>query len=80
MIINRPFGVFLSKELSIYVGVALVEEVYLRGLLQNLLEDCFENSQNAVLYAILITSFLFGFGHVFGALGQRLGTVICKTV
>lgn len=78
---NQPtFWRVLIEGIVYYVGVALVEEVYLRGLLQNLLEDCFENSQNAVLYAILITSFLFGFGHVFGALGQPLGTIICKTV
>ncbi|AEZ62205.1 CAAX amino terminal protease family [Streptococcus infantarius subsp. infantarius CJ18] len=78
---NQPsFWRVFIEGIVYYVGVALVEEVYLRGLLQNLLEDCFENSQNAVLYAILITSFLFGFGHVFGAVGQPLGTVICKTV
>ncbi|SDW31385.1 CPBP family intramembrane glutamic endopeptidase [Streptococcus equinus] len=78
---NQPsFWRVLVEGIIYYIGVAVVEEVYLRGLLQNLLEDCFENSQNAVLYAILITSFLFGFGHVFGALGQPLGTVICKTV
>ncbi|SDQ11350.1 CAAX protease self-immunity [Streptococcus equinus] len=78
---NQPtFWRVLIEGIVYYVGVAVVEEVYLRGLLQNLLEDCFGNSQNAVLYAILITSFLFGFGHVFGALGQPLGTIICKTV
>lgn len=36
--------------------------------------------KNASLYAILIASVLFGLGHIFGALGQPIATVICKTV
>ena len=32
------------------------------------------------LYAILIASVLFGLGHIFGALGQPIVTVIAKTV
>lgn len=32
------------------------------------------------MYAILITSVLFGLGHIFGALGQPIVTVIAKTV
>ena len=32
------------------------------------------------MYAILIASVLFGLGHIFGALGQPIVTVIAKTV
>lgn len=78
---NQPtFWRVVIEGIIYYVGVAVIEEVYLRGLLQNLLENCFEKNKHATLYAILMTSFLFGFGHVFGALGQPLGTIICKTV
>lgn len=31
-------------------------------------------------YAILISSVLFGLGHIFGALGQPIVTIIAKTV
>ena len=63
-----------------YIGVAIMEELYLRGLLQNILEKWFGSRKNASLYAVLIASVLFGFGHIFGALGQPVLTIVCKTV
>ena len=63
-----------------YVGVGIMEELYLRGLLQNIIEKLFDKNKNASLYAILIASALFGFGHIFGALGQPVVTIICKAV
>ncbi|MDE6014775.1 MAG: CPBP family intramembrane metalloprotease [Acetatifactor sp.] len=63
-----------------YIGVGIMEELYLRGLLQNIIEKWFGERKSASLYAILIASTLFGLGHIFGALGQPIATVICKTV
>ena len=63
-----------------YISVAIMEELYLRGLLQNIIEEWFGKRKNTVLYAILIASVLFSFGHIFGALGQPVITVIAKTV
>ena len=63
-----------------YIGVGIMEELYLRGLLQNLIEKLFGKRKNAALYAILITSVLFGAGHIFGALGQPWITVLCKMI
>ena len=63
-----------------YIGVGIMEELYLRGLLQNVIGKLFGDRKNAALYAILITSFLFGLGHIFGALGQPVVTILCKTV
>ena len=63
-----------------YVGVAIMEELYLRGLLQNFIEKCFGKRKNGALYAIFISSILFGAGHVFGALDQPVLTIVCKTV
>lgn len=62
-----------------YIGVGIMEELYLRGLLQNAIEKWFGSRRNATLYAILIASVLFGLGHVFGALGQPPATIIAKT-
>ncbi len=62
-----------------YIGVGIMEELYLRGLLQNIIEKWFGKRKNATLYAIFITSVLFGLGHIFGALGQPIVTVIAKT-
>ncbi len=63
-----------------YIGVAIMEEIYLRGLLQNIIEKWFGSRNNAALYAIIISSVLFGLGHIFGALGQPLTTIICKAL
>lgn len=63
-----------------YIGVGIMEELYLRGLLQNVIEKLFEKRNNASLYAILITSVLFGAGHIFGALDQSLATILCKSI
>ncbi|MDE7253560.1 MAG: CPBP family intramembrane metalloprotease [Acetatifactor sp.] len=63
-----------------YIGVGIMEELYLRGLLQNIIEKWFGERKTASLYAILIASALFGLGHIWGALGQPIATVICKTV
>ncbi len=63
-----------------YIGVGIMEELYLRGLLQNIIEKLFGERENASLYAILIASVLFGIGHIFGALGQPVVTIICKTI
>lgn len=61
-----------------YVGVGIMEELYLRGLLQNIIKEWFGERKNATLYAILIASALFGLGHIFGALGQPIVTIIAK--
>lgn len=63
-----------------YMGVAVMEELYLRGLLQNIVNKWFAGKKHAVLYAILITSILFGVGHIFGAIGQPVMTIAFKVI
>ncbi len=63
-----------------YIGVGIMEELYLRGLLQNIIGKWFGERKNATLYAVLIASLLFGLGHIFGALGQPIVTIIAKAV
>lgn len=63
-----------------YIGVGIMEELYLRGLLQNMIEKWFGERKNGTLYAILIASVLFGAGHILGALGQPITTIIAKAV
>lgn len=63
-----------------YIGVAVMEELYLRGLLQNIIGKWFKERKNAALYSVLIASALFGAGHIFGALGQPVVTIAAKVV
>lgn len=78
---NKPtFWKVAIEGVVYYVGVAIMEELYLRGLLQNFIERSLDGRKNASLYAIFISSILFGLGHVFGALDQPVLTIVCKTV
>lgn len=68
----------LIEGIVYYIGVGIIEELYLRGLLQNVLERCFDGHRHRTLYAVLITSALFGLGHIVGCIGQPLFTAVCK--
>jgi membrane protease YdiL (CAAX protease family) len=61
-----------------YIGVGIIEELYVRGLILNIIEKLFRNSRNAILWAVVISSVLFGLGHVFGALGSSPLTIVSK--
>ena len=63
-----------------YIGVAFIEELYIRGLLQNIIEKLLHKKKNASFYAIILSSVIFGIGHIFGALGSSILAIICKVV
>lgn len=63
-----------------YVGVAIIEELYVRGLLLNLIEKLFEKSKNSTLIAVILSSVIFGVGHIFGVLNQSLLIIVSKVV
>lgn len=49
-----------------YVGVAIIEELYVRGLLLNLIEKIFSKNKNNRVIAVVLSSVIFGLGHIFG--------------
>lgn len=63
-----------------YIGVAVIEELYVRGLLLNLLEKLFVKSKNSTLLAVVISAGIFGFGHIFGVLNQPPLVIVSKVV
>lgn len=63
-----------------YIGVAFIEELYIRGLLLNIIEKIFSSQKNAACYAIVISSVIFGVGHILGTLGSPLLTIVCKVL
>lgn len=63
-----------------YIGVAIVEELYVRGLLLNIIEKLFGKNKKATIYAIVISSVIFGAGHIWGTLGSSLLTIISKVI
>lgn len=82
----RPFDLkpsalkVLVEGVIYYIGVAIVEEVYVRGLLLNLIEKLFGNHKNRTIIAIVVSSVIFGAGHIFGVLNQPLLVMIGKVV
>lgn len=52
------------------IGVGIIEEFFCRGLLQNAILGLLSNRKNAQTVAILITSFIFGLGHILGMIGM----------
>lgn len=63
-----------------YVGVAMIEELYVRGLLLNLIEKMFAKSKNNTLIAVVLSSVIFGVGHIFGTLNQSLLVIVSKII
>lgn len=63
-----------------YIGVGIIEELYVRGLLLNGLEKLLGARKNATFWAIMIASLIFGLGHIFGTLGSPLIVIISKVV
>lgn len=70
----------LIEGIIYYIGVAIVEELYVRGLLLNLIEKlCYKKKSNTMI-AIILSSIIFGLGHIFGVLGQPILIIITKVV
>lgn len=63
-----------------YVGGAIVEELYVRGLLMGLIEKMFAKRKNSTLIAVVSSAVIFGAGHIFGTLGQSPFVIVSKVV
>lgn len=77
---NPTIWKVLIEGIIYYFGVAFVEELYVRGLLLNLIEKIFNKSNNKVIIAIITSSTIFGLGHIFGVLGQSILVIITKVI
>lgn len=70
----------LIEGIIYYIGVAIVEELYVRGLLLNLFEKLCCKRKNNTIIAIILSSVIFGLGHIFGVLGQPILIIITKVI
>lgn len=78
---NSPsFAKVLVEGFVYYIGVGVVEELYVRGLLLNLIEKGMGVRKNAILWAVVLSSVIFGLGHIPGSLGLPWFTVLSKVV
>lgn len=72
------FAKVLIEGFAYYIGVGLVEELYVRGLLLNLIEKLLGQRKKAALWAVVLSSAIFGLGHIPGAWGAPPLTVVSK--
>lgn len=70
----------LVEGIIYYIGVGIIEEFFCRGLLQNSLERIFKSRKNPQLTAVIITSVIFGMGHIIGVIGMPPMIAACKIV
>ncbi|MBP3708432.1 MAG: CPBP family intramembrane metalloprotease [Clostridia bacterium] len=82
----RPFNYnpttykVLIEGIIYYIGVAIVEELYVRGLLLNFIEKLCHNKKNNTQIAVILSSVIFGLGHIFGVLGQPILIIVTKVI
>lgn len=82
----RPFDYeptvwkILLEGILYYVGVGIIEELYVRGLFLNVVEKLAYKSKNKTSIAILISSIVFGLGHIPGMIGMSTLVVIFKVI
>jgi len=70
----------LVEGIIYYIGLAIIEELYVRGLLLNIIEKLCANKKNKTMIAIIISSVIFGLGHIFGTLSQPLIVIISNVI
>lgn len=63
-----------------YVSVAIIEELYIRALLLNIIERIAYQNKHATLIAIVVSSLIFGLGHIPGMIGQDALTIVCRII
>ena len=82
----RPFDYqptvwkILLEGIAYYIGVGLIEEFYVRGLFLNIIEALCHQSPQKTDLAIIISSVVFGLGHVPGVIGMGVGVAAFKVV
>lgn len=69
-----------AKGIVYYIGVAILEELFLRSLLLQLIEKLRGKRKNSAPIAVISASVLFGLGHVFSVLGQSLAVIAAKVI
>lgn len=70
----------LIEGILYYVGVGIVEEFYVRGLFLNIVEAFADRKDNKTEIAIIVSSVVFGLGHIPGMLGMGIGVILFKLI
>lgn len=63
-----------------YIGVAIIEELYVRGLFLNIVDRLAYKSEHHALIAIWVSSIVFGLGHIPGLIGMEPLVILFKVI
>lgn len=63
-----------------YIGVGIIEEFYVRGLFLNIVEAVCSNRSHKTVTAIIVSSVVFGLGHIPGVISMGVGVIAFKVV
>lgn len=63
-----------------YLGVALIEELYVRGLFLNIVDRVAYKKENHSSVAIWVSSIVFGLGHIPGMIGLGPLVIVFKVI
>ncbi len=77
---NPSIAKVLIEGVIYYIGVAIIEELYIRGLLLNYIEKLFCKSKNSTMIAVVASSVIFGLGHIPGTIGMPPLVTISKVI
>ncbi len=77
---NPSIAKVLVEGVIYYIGVAIIEELYIRGLLLNYIEKLFCKSKNSTMIAVVASSVIFGLGHIPGTIGMPPLVTVSKVV
>lgn len=70
----------LIEGIIYYIGVGIVQEFYVRGLFLNLVEELSIKNKHKTEIAILVSSVIFGLGHIPGVLSMGPGVILFKAI
>ncbi len=70
----------LIEGILYYFGVAAVEEFYVRGLFLNITESLAYKNEHKTVIAVIVSSIVFGLGHIPGMVGMGPAVIIFKVI
>lgn len=63
-----------------YLGVAVIEELYVRGLFLNIVDKIAHKKEHHEIIAIWVSSVVFGLGHIPGMIGMEPLVILFKVI
>lgn len=63
-----------------YFGVAIIEELYVRGLFLNIVDKIAYRNKHHTVIAIWVSSVVFGLGHILGMIGMEPLVILFKVI